>query len=55
MSNFKRKADGVDIQVKALNAQKAWLSSALGFDRAKDKWKDFKGPNPLMMMGLDRS
>jgi hypothetical protein len=50
MRYLNRSADGVDIQVKALNTQKAWLSSALGFDKAKDKWKDFKGPNPLMMM-----
>ncbi|CTQ51946.1 hypothetical protein LP7551_00462 [Roseibium album] len=55
MRNRNRPVYAVDINVQALQAQQAWWGSALGGSRMKDKWKDCKGPNPLMMMGLDRS
>ena len=53
---FKTSAnDAIDLRVRAMESQKAWVSSMLGMDKAKEKWNHMKGPNPLVMMGLDRS
>ncbi|MBO6894155.1 MAG: hypothetical protein JJ866_19595 [Roseibium sp.] len=53
---FKNEAtDSIDLRVRAMESQKAWVSSMLGLDKAKEKWNHMKGPNPLMLQGLDRS
>ena len=50
-----KQADVVDIMVRTRHARGSSWSSLLGFGSHKDKWKHHKGPNPLTMMGLDRS
>ncbi|MEM9631990.1 MAG: hypothetical protein AAGA50_11740 [Pseudomonadota bacterium] len=40
--------------LREYGAPKTSWSSRIGLKRSR-KWKDQKGPNPLMMMGLDRS
>jgi len=44
-----------DVTVRALHNLKPGRASPSGFDKGRGKWKAFQGPNPLMMMGLDRS
>ena len=40
--------------LREYGAPKSSWTSRLGFGNSR-KWKDHKGPNPLMMQGLDRS
>ncbi|WP_299472807.1 hypothetical protein [uncultured Roseibium sp.] len=47
--------DTVDIMARASHDQQARLSSLFGFGKQISKWKNHKGPNPLTMLGLDRS
>ncbi|MET1411957.1 hypothetical protein ABVF61_06805 [Roseibium sp. HPY-6] len=47
--------DTVDIMARASQDQQARLSSLFGFGKQRGKWKNNRGPNPLTMLGLDRS
>ncbi|WP_305987337.1 hypothetical protein [Roseibium sp. MMSF_3544] len=44
----------IDRLVKEYNGQRSEPTEKHGSVRAA-KWQDQKGPNPLMLMGLDRS
>ncbi|CTQ60087.1 hypothetical protein [Roseibium album] len=55
MSYKSRKFDTVDIMARASQDQQTRLGSLLGLGKNKGKWRDRKGPNPLTMLGLDRS